>query len=1557
MPGVGRVCAAPLGVLLIFASCTAGSAATWTVVNTNDSGVGSLRNAIAGAAAGDTINFDLTYPATITLTSGGLTINQNLAVNGPGASNLSLNGNLSNTVLTISAAAQVNVTGVTITGGALTSPFGGMGGGIANSGTLTLINTVVSGNTASVLRDGNGGGISNSGMLTIINSAITGNTASSTDFGGEGGGIYNTSTLVVVNSSFTGNAAASNNATGGAIYSTGTVVLTNSVVSANSSAGRAAGIYSTGSLTISNTRISANVAGANGGGIYTSGTASVANTTLSENTCFGPGTAVGGGVYNSGTLTLSNSTLAGNSCTSLSAVTGAGLYNVGTVWLTNDTLSGNTGNSSNGPGTGNGLSNDTGGVMTIKSTILANGTANCFATAGSSVFSAGFNLADDTTCAALLTNAGDLNNVPAGLDPAGLKDNGGPTQTIAIVAGSPAIDAVPVVPGGSCTAADGGTPVTTDQRSVSRPQGAACDMGAFESTSSAAILTLTKYHTTGLFLGQQGATYAIAVQNAGTAPGATNGMVTVMDTLPAGLTLVSMAGTGWSCTSAACTRSEALAPGASYPPITVTVNVAATAISPVSNTVTVSGGGSATATASESALIAGAPILSISATHSGSLPLGQQMATLHLVVSNAAGAGPTSGPITVTDVIPNGLSLLSLAGSGWSCNGSTCSRSDVLAAGATYPPITATVNVGAHAISPQINTATVAGGGWAGSTASDSIVISGVPILGITKTHSGNFTPGQQGAAFTIIVSNAAPAGPTSGVVSVSEAPPSGLSLVSMSGAGWSCSAVSCSRNDALAAGASYPGITVTVNVAANAATPQINTATVSGGGSASASAADVTTVTGAPVLHITKTHAGSFTVGQQDAVYNVVVSNSSGAGATSGTVSVTDTLPTGLSLVSMGGTGWSCSGPTCTRNDALAPGVSYPGITVAVNVAGNATSPQINHAAVAGGGSSPANAVDNTDILFPALSLSKSHIGNFAQGQQGAAYTLVVSNGSQGSPTSGTITVTDTLPNGLSLAAMTGSGWNCVAATCTRSDVLVAGASFPPITVAVNVASNAPSQVTNVANVVVGGVSLVIAADATTITPPSFPITGSVTAGGMAVSGVTVSLSGSASSSTVTDASGNYTFSGLASGGVYTVSASLIGYSFSGPISFSNLTASQTVNFTGIPVAGLQFYPVAPCRLADTRVNSFQTAFGPPSLSAGQTRTFNIPSNTACGIPPSAAAYSLNVTVVTKGYLGILTIWPAGQPMPNASTLNSYSSVSTAVANAAIVPAGTSGGINVWVTDPTDLVLDINGYFAPPGTGGLVFYPVTPCRLVDTRVSSFPPGFGPPTMAAGTTRTFAVPADAACSIPATAQAYSLNVTAIPQTTLGLLSVWPTGRPLPNVSTLNVYAAGTVVANAAIVPAGTNGSINTYVSDTTDLAIDIDGYFAPPSTGGLNFYPATPCRVADTRVTSFPPGLGAPPMGAGTSRSFPVTASACEIPSGAGAYSFNFTAVPRVPQLGIFITWPTGAGQPNVSTMNSYNGSVVSNAAIVPAGSGGGISIYVTDTTDVLFDVNGYFAP
>ena len=395
-------------------------------------------------------------------------------------------------------------------------------------------------------------------------------------------------------------------------------------------------------------------------------------------------------------------------------------------------------------------------------------------------------------------------------------------------------------------------------------------------------------------------------------------------------------------------------------------------------------------------------------------------------------------------------------------------------------------------------------------------------------------------------------------------------------------------------------------------------------------------------------------------------------------------------------------------------------------------------------------------------------------------------------------------------------------------------------------------------------------------------------------------------------------------------------------------MSAAETVvaNFTAMTTtSGLAFYPVTPCRVVDTRNGN--GPFGGPIMSAGSTRSFAIPSS-ACGIPSTAQAYSLNITVVPPAALGYLTAWPAGQAQPYVSTLNS--SNGAIIANAAIVPAGTGGSISIYVSDTTHVIIDINGYFgAPGGSAALAFYPVTPCRVADTRNPNGP--FGGPSLAAGATRNFAVP-QSSCGIPSGAQAYSLNMTVVPPGALEYLSTWPAGQSQPVVSTLNALQ-GQIAANAAIVPAGTNGAISVYVSDPSNVVIDINGYFAPPGgAGALYFYPVTPCRVADTRNASGT--FGGPSLGAGTTRSFPIPSSSCGLPTAAQAYSFNMTVVPPGSLL-YLSTWPAGQSQPVVSTLNDLQGQVVANAAIVPAGASGGISVFASDATNLIVDVNGYF--
>ena len=282
--------------------------------------------------------------------------------------------------------------------------------------------------------------------------------------------------------------------------------------------------------------------------------------------------------------------------------------------------------------------------------------------------------------------------------------------------------------------------------------------------------------------------------------------------------------------------------------------------------------------------------------------------------------------------------------------------------------------------------------------------------------------------------------------------------------------------------------------------------------------------------------------------------------------------------------------------------------------------------------------------------------------------------------------------------------------------------------------------------------------------------------------------------------------------------------------------------------------------------------------------------------------------------------------------------------ANAAVVPAGTGGAISIYATDTTDVALDINGYFVPASSSSLAFFPLTPCRVADTRKPTGP--LGGPSLQAAQERDFPV-LSSACAVPDSAQGYSLNFTVVPKHTVGYLSVWPTGQSRPTVSTLNAVT-GAITANAAIVPAGLSGAISVYATDNTELVIDIDGYFAPSNSGpdAMSLYALAPCRVVDTR-RSTGTFTGTLPVS--------VLGSACGVPS-ALAYVLNATVIPSGAPLGFLTLWPNSEGQPLVSTLNAADGAITSNMAIVPT-LNGAINAFAPSPTDLVLDIFSYFAP
>jgi len=436
-------------------------------------------------------------------------------IDGPGASIVTVSGNNAVGVFQVDNGVTASLSGLTISGGNVASDVenNGDGGGIFNVGTLTVTNSTVENNSAAT-----GGGILSSGKLTVTNSTIEDNT--SEEISG-GGGIWNGGTLAVTDSTISGNTA-SHLGSGGGIFNFGdgndlaTLSVTDSTIENNSAAGSGGGIENAGTVTVSQSTIAGNSAGLGGAGIDTEGGAlTVTGSTIANNRA----ARYGGGIsIAQTTVLLVNSTIAGNS-----AVLGGGIAIVSagspaSLLAVNCTIADN---SVSLGGAGAGMYVDAVATTTLENTIVADNTvpvqvslhpglpritlqftSDIALAAGANNVTGSYNLIGGSGLevpgtSGGLTNGANGNQV--GVNPVlgSLANNGGPTQTMALLAGSPAIDAGNVALAHTTETIDetftidGHTytivetvhfPLTTDQRGAGFPRthNGSVDIGAFE---------------------------------------------------------------------------------------------------------------------------------------------------------------------------------------------------------------------------------------------------------------------------------------------------------------------------------------------------------------------------------------------------------------------------------------------------------------------------------------------------------------------------------------------------------------------------------------------------------------------------------------------------------------------------------------------------------------------------------------------------------------------------------------------------------------------------------------------------------------------------------------------------------------------------------------------------------------------------------------------------------------------------------------------------------------------------------------------------------------------
>ena len=452
-----------------------------------------------------------------------------------------------------------------------------------------------------------------------------------------------------------------------------------------------------------------------------------------------------------------------------------------------------------------------------------------------------------------------------------------------------------------------------------------------------------------------------------------------------------------------------------------------------------------------------------------------------------------------------------------------------------------------------------------------------------------------------------------------------------------------------------------------------------------------------------------------------------------------------------------------------------------------------------------------------------------------------------------------------------------------------------------------------------------------------------------------------------------NFTFSGtlpngltLANNGVLSGTPSVAGtFNFTVTATdTSSCTGSQSYTVTINP-AGLMFYPLPrPLRILDTRAG--QSACDAPGqqIQGGTSRLQTAAGRTcdSISIPANAKALTGNVTTVLSGG-GFLTLYPSDATQPTVA--NSNYQANQVLNNVFTVGLGADGAFKIYVTSNTDVVIDVTGYYAPAGPGGLYFHPLpTPVRMLETRAGQ--PGCDTPgsPIAAGSERT--QQGRIFCNgvtIPSSAAAIVGNATAVTPDAQGFLTLYPGNAATRPLAASSNYAAGQNMNAPFTVGLAPDGTFKIYSLQNTNLVVDVLGYYSPDAVdlngAGLLFNPLPrPVRLLDSRQGAtgcYTPGA---PLAALSTRTQQArgTCDGMTIAATAQAIVGNATAV--LPDSNGYLTlWPSDGTQPGTANSNYQGGKVFNRHITVGLGADGAFKIFTSATTNLVIDVSGYFAP
>lgn len=365
-------------------------------------------------------------------------------------------------------------------------------------------------------------------------------------------------------------------------------------------------------------------------------------------------------------------------------------------------------------------------------------------------------------------------------------------------------------------------------------------------------------------------------------------------------------------------------------------------------------------------------------------------------------------------------------------------------------------------------------------------------------------------------------------------------------------------------------------------------------------------------------------------------------------------------------------------------------------------------------------------------------------------------------------------------------------------------------------------------------------------------------------------------------------------------------------------------------PEAG-GFHPIVPVRLLDTRNTE--------AVGAGCTAVLDL--STTGAVPTEAEAVALNVTSVNAPGRGAVTVYPCGSPRPLASNLNPRAIEPTA--NSAVVQVDSTRKVCLYTWGPTDLVVDLTGWF---GRFGDQYHGVGSQRLLDTRDPGQRPDGGAGPVRAGTEVRIPIIGKFA---PEGASAVSINVTTTDGRAPGFVTAAPCGGGRPVTSTVN-YLAAEQRAGHTIIGVGEGGAICVWSYATVDVVVDLEGWFGDASTGaGTTMRPLVGSRVLDTRI-----GTG------GTNGKVAASSTIRFDPSAGGQLPIGSTVVLDVVSTeavapGFLTISPCGQARPGTSAVNGLVGNEATNVAFVTVDDTGEICIYAYSSMHVVVDVIGTF--